>query len=112
MLDLIENNRHMAQLCSVYSIWKNKQLPKGLSTLPIQYKSWGEFVRVDTSQSGNVVNINAGHVFIKNTDGEIFYGASRNLIGGIGNYTVGDKVEFTPESSGLHYPSATKVSLV
>lgn len=111
MLDLIDNSRHMAQLCSVYSIWRNKQLPKGLSTLPIQYKTWGELARVDTSQSGSIVTVNAGFVFIKNIDGVIFYGASQNLIGGIGNYTVGDKVKFTPESNGLHRPNATKVSI-
>lgn len=112
MLDLIENNRRMAQLCSVYSLWRNKQLPKGLSTLPIQYTSWGDLVKIDTSHSGSIVAVNAGHVFIRGVDGAVFYGASQELTGGIGIYVVGSNVKFIPESSGNQYPNAKKVFIV
>ncbi|RAX11072.1 hypothetical protein CKY02_14240 [Photorhabdus bodei] len=41
LLSIIENNIKMSELCSIHSLWKNKQLSTGLSSLPI-ITGWGD----------------------------------------------------------------------
>ncbi|NCG53671.1 Abi family protein [Serratia fonticola] len=109
LLDIIESNNRMAELCSMHTIWKNKQLPAGISTLPVK-TDWSDGVKINSEHTGLIVKVSASNVMIKSDkDQAIFYGAAKSMESGIGNYAPSDKVRFQPEKGQGKYPNAKKI---
>ncbi|MDE9535867.1 Abi family protein [Xenorhabdus bovienii] len=112
LLDIIENNQNMAKLCNIHSLWKNKQLPLGIPSLPIN-KEWGKSIFLDTSHTGEVIHISGNHLLIKSKkDKAIFFGKEEELHGGIEAYKKHDVVKYYPESSTVRYPNAKRITKV
>jgi abortive infection bacteriophage resistance protein len=109
MLDIIENNQKMAELCSLHSLWKNKQLPAGISSLQIN-KHWRKSVILDPSHTGEIIHISENHILIKSKkDKAIFFGKKEDLHDGISAYQQHDLVKYYPESSDSRYPNAKRI---
>ncbi|MDC9582855.1 Abi family protein [Xenorhabdus sp. PR6a] len=109
LLDIIENNQKMAELCSIHALWKNKQLPGGIPSLPIN-KEWGKSIILDTSHIGEVIHISDNHILIKSKkDKVIFFGKKEEIHDEIGEYREHDLVKYYPEPSITRYPNAKKI---
>ncbi|WP_255430634.1 hypothetical protein [Xenorhabdus sp. TS4] len=90
LLDIIENNQNMEKLCNIHSLWKNKQLPVGIPSLPIN-KKWGKSILLDASHTGEIIHVSGNHLLIKSKkDKAIFFGAKEELHGGIDAYKKHD----------------------
>lgn len=109
LLDIIESNTRMSELCSLHALWKNKQLPAGIPTLQVR-KDWSKGVKINPEHTGEIINITAANVLIKSDKNQaIFYGADRAMQGGINTFALNDKVRFTPEASSAKYPNAKNI---
>ncbi|MDC9623095.1 Abi family protein [Xenorhabdus sp. XENO-7] len=109
LLDIIENNQKMAELCSTHTLWKNKQLPVGIPSLPIN-KEWGKTALLDSSHIGEIIHVADNHILIKSKkDRVIFFGKKEELQSGIDTYQQHDLVKYYPESSTARYPNAKKI---
>ncbi|MCC8367787.1 Abi family protein [Xenorhabdus sp. PB61.4] len=112
LLDIIENNQKMTELCSLHSLWKNKQLPEGISSLHIN-TNWRKFVMLDSSHTGEIIHISDNHILIKSKkDKAIFFGKKEELDGDIEAYKKYDVVKYYPESSTVRYPNAKRITKV
>ncbi|OVZ95665.1 hypothetical protein CBW53_19400 [Yersinia frederiksenii] len=110
LLSLIDNNRKMAELCSLHSLWLNKQLPVGLSSLPSQI-DWVGQALLDTTHTGEVIRVFQNSIMIKSDkDKAIFHSDDVDFDGDITNYVIGTKVHFYPKISSRKYANAKKVS--
>lgn len=106
LLEIIESNARMAELCSLHSLWKNKQLPAGIPTLQVK-TDWSEKVKLNPEHTGKITKLAGSHVLIKSDkDQSVFYGAHKSLSGGAGNFAFNDRVIFTPEKGSGKYPQA------
>lgn len=109
LLDIIESNARMSELCSLHALWKNKQLPAGIPTLQVR-KNWSNGVKINPEHIGEIINISASNVLIKSDkDQGIFYGAAKAMKGGISSFTINERVRFTPETSTARYPDAKNI---
>ncbi|MCL6392526.1 Abi family protein [Pectobacterium atrosepticum] len=110
LLELIDNNRKMAELCSLHALWKNKQLPTGLPSLPMN-SEWAKGVFLDASHVGQVINIiSTTAILIKSEkDKKVFHCIESDVEGTMQSYSLGTHVRFYPEPTTLSYPNAKKV---
>ncbi|MCK8540590.1 Abi family protein [Yersinia ruckeri] len=111
LLELIDNNRKMAGLCNLHALWKNKQLPAGLATLPMNL-AWADSVKLDTAHTGEVVAvISATAIMIKSEkDKVVFHCIQADVDGDMTAYTMGARVHFYPQISAARYPNAKNVT--
>lgn len=109
LLSLIDNNNKMAELCNLHALWKLKQLPAGLDSIPVQ-KDWASNVRIDSSHDGEVVALFPKRIMIKSyKNGCVFIAQAKYINKPIANIAKGDLVKFTPESGSGKYPDAVDV---
>lgn len=109
LLDIIESNMQMSELCSLHALWKNKQLPAGISSLQVR-NDWSKGVKINPDHTGEIINITTSNVLIKSDKNQaIFYGTDRTIQGGINTFSRNDKVRFTPEASTGRYPNAKNI---
>jgi hypothetical protein len=109
LLDIIESNARMSELCSLHALWKNKQLPVGIPTLQVK-TDWSNGVKINPEHHGKIIQITAKNVLIKSDkDHAIFYGVAKFMQGGINTFTLNEKVRFTPEISSAKYPNARSI---
>lgn len=109
LLDIIESNTQMSELCSLHTLWKNKQLPVGISSLQVR-NDWSKGVKINPDHTGEIINITTSNVLIKSDKNQaIFYGTDRAMQGGINTFARNDKVRFTPEASTGRYPNAKNI---
>ncbi|MBP1039214.1 Abi family protein [Serratia fonticola] len=113
LLELIDNNRKMAELCNLHALWKNKQLPTGLATLPLD-PMWAKSVVLDTAHTGEVIGVmSATAIMIKSDkDKKVFHCIQADVDGAIASYVIGARVHFYPKISINQYPNAIKVTLL
>ncbi len=110
LLSLIDNNTKMAELCNLHSLWLNKQLPVGLSSLPSQTDCIGKTI-LDTTHTGEVISIFPNAIMIKSDKNrDVFYSDRAECDGDIADYIIGTKVHFHPEISKRKHANAKKVS--
>ncbi|WP_237761023.1 hypothetical protein [Pantoea sp. A4] len=99
----------MSELCSLHSLWKNKQLPVGIPTLQVR-TNWSKGIKLNPEHTGEIINITAAKVLIKSEKNqEVFHGEDKAMLGGINVFSLNDKVRFTPEASSAKYPNARNI---
>ncbi|MEK9497381.1 Abi family protein [Photorhabdus sp. P32] len=110
LLSIIENNIKMSELCNIHSLWKNKQLSAGLSSLPI-ITGWGDENKLDATHIGKIIKIvDTRYALIKSQkDKAIFFASAKDMKNDIQNYSTGTLVRFIPEASPNQYPNAKNV---
>lgn len=113
LLELIDNNRKMAELCNLHALWKNKQLPAGLATLPMD-PAWATSVKLDTAHTGVVVAvISATAIMIKSDKNKaVFHCIDADVEGAMAAYVLGAQVKFYPQISTNQHPDARNVMLL
>lgn len=111
LLDIIENNTRMAELCSLHTLWKNKHLPAGIPILPVEM-DWAQKVKINSEHTGKIVSISDSGVMIKSDkDKNIFFGSKKMLLGDIQAYSRNDRVIFFPEKSTKKYANARNIRI-
>lgn len=102
LLNIIENNDKVRELCNTHALWKNKQLPNGIPTLPlIDSNDWCNPLLMNTRLDGVITNINisGGFAIIHcASEGKDFCAQTSSFSGGIASYNVSDVVNFEPSS--------------
>ncbi|MEG3132562.1 Abi family protein [Rouxiella sp. T17] len=114
LLSIIENTQKMNELCNPHALWKNKQLPAGLSNLHSnQSEGWLSSALLETRHKGGIISLDTVKGFamiLSKIDGKKFIAQAKNFAGGLQIYNLGDIVTFEPENknSGRH-PVASSV---
>lgn len=114
LLSIIDNNDKMRDLCNIHSLWKNKQLPNGVDTLPsIDIEKFSWHILMNSRLEGKIINIDipSGYSMIDcTTEGKKFIAKNTNFHRCISQFSVNDIVTFEPNSitSGSH-PQATEI---
>ncbi len=103
LLNIIDNTDKVRELCNLHSLWKNKQLPNGLPTLPlIDTDEWCAPLMMNTRLEGEILNIDvkSGFSMIRCTcKGQDFIAQNRDFSGNITQYKVTDRITFEPNSN-------------
>ncbi|MCB5319945.1 Abi family protein [Yersinia massiliensis] len=114
LLNIIENTDKVRELCNMHSIWKNKQLPNGIPTLPIiDTFGWCKPLLMNTRLEGIILNIDIQSGFstiICPTEGREFLAENKSFSSGVAQFNTGDAVTFEPNSNTTGpQPVATSV---
>ncbi len=115
LLNIIDNNDKVRELCSTHALWKNKQLPNGIPTLPLtDSNDWCNPLLLNTRLEGVIKNIDTrrGFAIIHcASEGTDFYAEVKNFSGRIAVYAISDAVNFEPSNAfqrGLPTASAVR----
>ncbi len=102
LLNIIDNTNKIRELCNMHALWKNKQLPHGISTLPLtDADRWCGTLMLKSRLEGRIVNIDSGSGFsiIRcASEGKDFIASNKDFSGGAAQYNAGDSVTFDPNS--------------
>jgi len=102
LLNIIDNADKVRELCNTHALWKNKQLPNGIPTLPLMDSdNWCNPLLMISRLNGVITKINiAGKFAIINcgSEGKDFFAQASSFSGGIAAYQVSDTVSFEPSS--------------
>lgn len=114
LLNIIENTDKIRELCNGHALWKNKQLPNGIPSLPdFDSQAWVSSLLMNSRLDGDILNIdlNTGFSIIQCVKtGNKFITKNREFLGGIANFRMGDVVSFQPNNpTSGPLPVATSV---
>lgn len=102
LLNIIDNTDKIRELCNTHALWKNKQLPNGIPTLPLlDADGWCGPLLMNDRLEGVITKINkAGQFAIIDcgSEGKQFFAHINNFSGGIAAYSSSDAVSFEPSS--------------
>lgn len=102
LLNIIDNTDKFRELCNAHSLWKNKQLPHGIPSLPvIDANGWCGPLLMESRLKGSILNIDlaSGFSILRcESEGKDFIANNRDFSGGIARYNTGDNVTFDPNS--------------
>ncbi|EBW2268495.1 Abi family protein [Salmonella enterica subsp. enterica serovar Hillingdon] len=102
LLNIIDNTETIRKLCNLHALWRNKQLPSGIPTLPIiDADVWCAPLLMNSRLGGEILNINTvtGFSLIRClNNGQKFIAWNADFSGKIALYKVGDQVTFEPNS--------------
>lgn len=103
LLNIIENTEKIRELCNTHALWKNKQLPNGIPTLPsFDANQWYEPLLMHSRLEGKIlhINIQGGNSTIRcESENKTFQAKNNDFSGGIAGYKIGDTVNFEPNST-------------
>lgn len=114
LLNIIDNADKVRELCNKHALWKNKQLPNGIPTLPLMDSDeWCRPLLMNPRLEGVITKINIKSRFaIINcvSEGKDFYAKINSFSGGIAAYNISDVVTFEPNSNSTgNLPSANSI---
>ncbi|WP_089529265.1 Abi family protein [Pantoea ananatis] len=103
LLNIIDNTDKVRELCNTHALWKNKQLPNGIPTLPLtDSNDWCNPLLMNSRLDGVITKINLkGKFAIVHcaSEGKDFCAQTSSFSGGIASYQVSDVVSFEPSSN-------------
>lgn len=116
LLNIIDNTDAIRELCNLHALWRNKQLPAGIPTLPmIDADVWCTPLLMNSRLDGEILNINTAKGFSmirSHSNGQKFIAWNSDFSGTIALYKVGDQVTFEPNApSAGPLPVAKSVRL-
>lgn len=102
LLNIIDNTDKVRELCNTHALWKNKQLPNGIPTLPLTNSNdWCNPLLLNPRLEGVIIKINMEKKFAIircASEGKDFFAKTKSFSGGITSYAISDKVNFEPRS--------------
>lgn len=110
LISIIENDKLMGDVCNRQTLWKNKQLPTGLISIP-EIGDWSKAHKLDTRRSGTVIVAQPNMALVRcDSSGTTFY-TNRTMQKRKASWplAVNDKVNFIPKPSASQHPHATQV---
>lgn len=102
----------MGDACNRQTLWKNKQLPTGLVSIP-EIGDWAKAHKLDTRRLGTVIVAQPDMALVKcDRLGDIFY-TNKTMQKRKTSWplTLNDKVSFIPKPSASQHPHATQMKL-
>ncbi|EIW8478566.1 Abi family protein [Klebsiella pneumoniae] len=114
LLNIIDNTESVRELCNYHSLWRNKQLPGGIPTLPtIDTETWCGPLLMNSRLNGEILSIDIGSGFSMircSSNGQTFIAKNNTFSGGISQYRVTDQISFEPNSpTSGPYPVAKSI---
>lgn len=103
LLNIIDNTDKVRELCTAHALWKNKQLPNGIPTLPLtDSNDWCSPLLMNSRLEGVItrININGNFAIIHcASEGKDFCARISSFSGGIAAYKISENVNFEPSSN-------------
>ncbi|MGR5234291.1 Abi family protein [Vibrio rotiferianus] len=110
LLSIIENEKLMGIACSQHTLWRNKMLANGLSTVP-DLTGWEDRHKIDTQRTGEVIKSSDTFALIRCEKSRTIFYTKKNLQKRKKAWPLveGTKVYFMPKPSNSQYANAVQV---
>ncbi|MGS0724771.1 Abi family protein [Shewanella sp. 0m-11] len=110
LLSIIENDKLMGATCSQHTLWRNKQLPTGLESVP-KLGYWLQAHKIETRRNGVVIHSTDDMALIRcNESNQTFYtNKSKQTRKTSWPLPLNTIVSFIPKPSSTRHPTAIKV---
>lgn len=111
LISIIENDKLMSDVCSPHTLWRNKQLPTGLDTIP-ETGQWSQTHTLNTRRAGTVIHVTKIMALIKCDKSTITFYTNQKMLKNKKTQwplTLNEKVNFIPKPSKSRHPHATQV---